>query len=120
MLGEKRFPSFDSSENSRKQHDFRLSKCRKLDGGNDIVFQESHRSLESETTRVPEKFRARLEICSPDSFSVTPVPVNGFRFPEKEDCLGQLNEILSEVRVVVIYIYIYIFFGFSDFCRFSN
>ncbi|CAH8388090.1 unnamed protein product [Eruca vesicaria subsp. sativa] len=96
MIGEKRTPSFhDPSQNSHKQHDFRLSKCRKLDGGNGVVSQESHRSHEV-TATVPEKFRAKLEICSPDSFSVTPVQIQGFRFPEKQDCLRQLNEILSE------------------------
>ncbi|KAL0709157.1 hypothetical protein Bca4012_016135 [Brassica carinata] len=84
MLGEKRKPSFDdSSENPQKiRHDFRLSKCRKLDVENDVVLHDP-----GSTTTVPEKFRARLEICSPDSFSVT---------PEKQDCLRQLNEILSE------------------------
>lgn len=87
MLGEKRKPSFDdySSGNPQKiRHDFRLSKCRKLDVENDVVLHDP-----GSTTTVPEKFRARLEICSPDSFSVT---------PEKQDCLRQLNEILSEVN----------------------
>ncbi|WZZ37922.1 hypothetical protein YC2023_034181 [Brassica napus] len=92
-LGEKRNPSFDdsSSENPQRRHDFRLSKCRKLDGGNGAVSREP-----GSNTSVVEKFRARLEICSPDSFSVTPVQLQGFRFPEKQDCLRQLNEILSE------------------------
>ncbi|KAL0784093.1 hypothetical protein Bca101_000338 [Brassica carinata] len=93
ILGEKRNPSFDdsSSENPQRRHDFRLSKCRKLDGGNGVVSREP-----GSNTSVVEKFRARLEIYSPDSFSVTPVQLQGFRFPEKQDCLRQLNEILSE------------------------
>ncbi|WZY80175.1 hypothetical protein YC2023_026559 [Brassica napus] len=92
-LGEKRNPSVDdsSSQNPQRRHDFRLSKCRKLDGGNDDVSREP-----GSNTSVVEKFRARLEICSPDSFSVTPLQLQGFRFPEKQDCLRQLNEILSE------------------------
>ncbi|KAF2582149.1 hypothetical protein F2Q68_00000223 [Brassica cretica] len=92
-LGERRNPSFDdsSSENPQRRHDFRLSKCRKLDGGNGAVLREP-----GSNTSVVEKFRARLEICSPDSFSVTPVQLQGFRFPERQDCLRQLNEILSE------------------------
>ena len=94
ILGEKRNPSFDdsSSENPQRRHDFRLSKCRKLDGGNGVVSREP-----GSNTSVVEKFRARLEIYSPDSFSVTPVQLQGFRFPEKQDCLRQLNEILYEV-----------------------
>lgn len=99
-FSEKRKTSFDSSENPQRQQDFRLAKCRKLDGGNDVCFQEGYRNYEPErglSTSVPEKFRVRLEICSPDSFSVTPVQLQGFRCPEEQECLRQLREILSEV-----------------------
>ncbi|ESQ40715.1 hypothetical protein EUTSA_v10012481mg [Eutrema salsugineum] len=99
MLGEKRKPSFDSSENPQRQQNFRLAKCRKLDGGNDVGFKEGYRSYEYDPgtiTSVSEKFRVRLEICSPDSFSVTPVQAQGSRYPEKQDCLRILSEILSE------------------------
>ncbi|EFH49584.1 SNF2 domain-containing protein [Arabidopsis lyrata subsp. lyrata] len=98
-FSEKRKTSFDSSENPQRQQDFRLAKCRKLDGGNDVCFQEGYRNYEPErglSTSVPEKFRVRLEICSPDSFSVTPVQLQGFRCPEEQECLRQLREILSE------------------------
>lgn len=100
VLGEKRRPSFDSSENQRRQPDFRLAKCRKLDGGNDAYSQEGHRSYKCDLgsrNSMPEKFRVRLEICSPDSFSVTPVQAQGFRFPEEQGYLRQLSEILHEV-----------------------
>lgn len=100
MLGEKRKPSSDddSSENPhRLPHDFRLSKCRKLDGENDVVYRSRESDPGLTASIPPEKFRARLEICSPDSFTVTPVQAKGFRFPEKQDCLRQLNEILSDV-----------------------
>ncbi|KAL1196782.1 TATA-binding protein-associated factor BTAF1 [Cardamine amara subsp. amara] len=96
---EKRKPSFDSSEHPQQQQNFRLAKCRKLDGGNDVCIQEGYQNYESEPvliTNVPEKFRVRLEICSPDSFSVTPVQLQGFRCPVEQDCLRQLSEILSE------------------------
>ncbi|KAJ4908684.1 DNA annealing helicase and endonuclease ZRANB3 [Raphanus sativus] len=99
MLGEKRKPSSDddSSENPhRLPHDFRLSKCRKLDGENDVVYRSRESDPGLTASIPPEKFRARLEICSPDSFTVTPVQAKGFRFPEKQDCLRQLNEILSD------------------------
>ncbi|XP_010424730.1 PREDICTED: DNA annealing helicase and endonuclease ZRANB3-like [Camelina sativa] len=95
LFGEKRKPSFDSSGNSQRQQDFRLAKCRKLDDGNDVRFQERNRNYESGTS-VPEKFRVRLEICSPDSFSVTPFQLQGFRCPEEQECLRQLREILSD------------------------
>ncbi|XP_010491398.1 PREDICTED: DNA annealing helicase and endonuclease ZRANB3-like [Camelina sativa] len=95
LYGEKRKPSFDSSGNSQRQQDFRLAKCRKLDDGYDVGFQERNRSYESGTS-LPEKFRVRLEICSPDSFSVTPFQLQGFRCPEEQECLRQLREILSD------------------------
>ncbi|CAA7026960.1 unnamed protein product [Microthlaspi erraticum] len=91
MIGEKRKPSFDSTGNQQRRQDFRLAKCQKL--------QEGHRSYKSDLgsrNSMPEKFRVRLEICSPDSFSVTPVQAQGLRFPEEQGCLRQLSEILQE------------------------
>ncbi|XP_019200029.1 PREDICTED: DNA annealing helicase and endonuclease ZRANB3 isoform X3 [Ipomoea nil] len=41
-----------------------------------------------------ERFRVMLEICSPDSFSVTPQPVQGFPYPGEEVCFQKLNELL--------------------------
>lgn len=99
-FGGKRKPSFDSSEHPQQQQDFMLAKCRKLNGDNNVCIQEGYRNYESKpvfSISVPEKFRVRLEICSPDSFSVTPVQLQGFRCPEEQDCLRQLREILSEV-----------------------
>jgi SNF2 family DNA or RNA helicase len=98
-FAEKRKQSFDSSENPQRQQDFRLAKCRKLDGSNDVCPQEGYRNYEPVrvlSTSVPEKFRVRLEICSPDSFSVTPVQLQGFRCPEEQECLRQLRKILSD------------------------
>ncbi|EPS62667.1 hypothetical protein M569_12124, partial [Genlisea aurea] len=45
----------------------------------------------------PEKFIARLEVCSPDSFSVTPVAVEGFVFPGEAACLEKIVGCLSDV-----------------------
>ncbi|QCE13972.1 SWI/SNF-related matrix-associated actin-dependent regulator of chromatin subfamily A-like protein 1 [Vigna unguiculata] len=47
----------------------------------------------------PPKFLARLEICSPDSFSVTPMPLPPFPFPGHHHCLSTLNSILSQVML---------------------
>nr|XP_007157652.1 hypothetical protein PHAVU_002G087300g [Phaseolus vulgaris]ESW29646.1 hypothetical protein PHAVU_002G087300g [Phaseolus vulgaris] len=47
----------------------------------------------------PIKFLARLEICSSDSFSVTPVPLPSFPFPGHQHCLSTLNSILSNVML---------------------
>lgn len=46
----------------------------------------------------PEKFRVRLEICAPDSFSITPVAVDGFPYPGEAECLRRLSDCLSNVR----------------------
>ena len=48
-------------------------------------------------TLLPEKFRVRLEIYSPDSFSVTPLKLRGFDYPGEEECLRRLNDCLSTV-----------------------
>ncbi|XP_027368431.1 DNA annealing helicase and endonuclease ZRANB3 [Abrus precatorius] len=45
----------------------------------------------------PHKFLARLEICSPDSFSITPLPLPAFPFPGHRHCLTALNSILSHL-----------------------
>ncbi|XP_071701949.1 uncharacterized protein [Rutidosis leptorrhynchoides] len=55
---------------------FTLAKCQKLS---------------------PEKFTVRLEISSPDSFSVKPLPVDGFKFPGETACFEKLSEFLPNV-----------------------
>ncbi|XP_075112779.1 uncharacterized protein LOC107811423 [Nicotiana tabacum] len=47
----------------------------------------------------PQKFRARLEICSPDSFSVTPAPLEGFTYPGEQQCMEKLRDCLSCVAL---------------------
>ncbi|KAK7411371.1 hypothetical protein VNO78_02804 [Psophocarpus tetragonolobus] len=47
----------------------------------------------------PPKFLCRLEICSPDSFSVTPLPLPSFPFPGHQHCLNLLNSTLSNVML---------------------
>lgn len=44
------------------------------------------------------KFLARLEICSHDSFTITPLPIPYFAFPSFDVCFGILNNILAQVR----------------------
>ncbi|KAI4329645.1 hypothetical protein MLD38_028010 [Melastoma candidum] len=65
-----------------------LSKCRKLD------LEGTPRVSRGESS---EKFLVRLEICSPDSFSATPVPAQGFVFPREQSALRQLAGWLAEV-----------------------
>ncbi|KAK7304668.1 hypothetical protein VNO77_42553 [Canavalia gladiata] len=45
----------------------------------------------------PHKFIARLEICSPTSFSITPLPLPPFPFPRHHNCLTTLTSTLSHV-----------------------
>ncbi|KAL2340723.1 hypothetical protein Fmac_008663 [Flemingia macrophylla] len=45
----------------------------------------------------PSKFLASLQICSPDSFSVTPLPLPNFPFPGHQHSLATLNSILTHV-----------------------
>ncbi|KAK7852707.1 dna annealing helicase and endonuclease zranb3 [Quercus suber] len=47
--------------------------------------------------RPPDKFRVRLEVCSPDSFSATPEPLRDFAYPGDDQCLQRLTDCLSNV-----------------------
>uniref|UniRef100_A0A803L9E9 DNA annealing helicase and endonuclease ZRANB3 n=1 Tax=Chenopodium quinoa TaxID=63459 RepID=A0A803L9E9_CHEQI len=51
----------------------------------------------NEPVSPPLKFRVRLEICSPDSFSINPSLVQGFRFPGQDDCFQIIEACLSNV-----------------------
>ncbi|OVA00746.1 hypothetical protein BVC80_9083g32 [Macleaya cordata] len=47
-----------------------------------------------------ERFRVRLEICSPDSFSITPEALPGSPYLGETQCLQKLNDVLSFVRTL--------------------
>lgn len=86
----------ESITNRPQQQDqnnpWRLFKCRKLtpELTSTTIFPNSNAHLE-------QKFLVRLEICSPDSFSVTPEALQGFAYPGEEECLRRLNCCLSDV-----------------------
>ncbi|KAI3673372.1 hypothetical protein L6452_39490 [Arctium lappa] len=44
-----------------------------------------------------QNFMVQLEICSPDSFSVKPLRVDGYTFPGEAACFEKLSEYLSNV-----------------------
>ncbi|KAF5187160.1 Pentatricopeptide repeat-containing protein [Thalictrum thalictroides] len=54
------------------------------------------RKISPEPQLLP-KFRVRLEICSPDSFSITPMPLPPFPYPGDAECLRNLSSWLSFV-----------------------
>lgn len=83
-------PSITNSHNQ-----WRLSKCRKLNPQDipSVLKEESSANDEG----YEEKFIVRLEICSPDSFSATPVPAPGFVFPGEEAALRRLEDWLADV-----------------------
>lgn len=75
------------------QDPWKLFKCRKLSSE-----QPSTSSAESVPKALsPENFLVRLEVCSPDSFSVTPEAVQGLAYPGEEECLRGLTNCLSDV-----------------------
>ncbi|RDY04796.1 DNA annealing helicase and endonuclease ZRANB3, partial [Mucuna pruriens] len=75
--------SYREGENKKKKNNpWHLFKCQK--------FPHSPKPQ-------PPKFLARLEICSPDSFSITPLPLSSFPFPDHQHCLSILNSTLSHV-----------------------
>lgn len=88
---------------SEKGENGTLFKCRKL--SSDATITVAKQPLTSEPTgpcQRPEKFRARLEICSPDSFSVTPVAIEGFEFPGEDVCFEKLRDCFLNVRKVKV------------------
>ncbi|XP_059444296.1 LOW QUALITY PROTEIN: uncharacterized protein LOC132176179 [Corylus avellana] len=70
------------------QDPWELFKCRKLSG---------EKRPPADPVPMPEKFRVRLEICSPDSFFAAPEAVQGFMCPGDEECLRRLSDCLSAV-----------------------
>ncbi|CAI9111969.1 OLC1v1012325C1 [Oldenlandia corymbosa var. corymbosa] len=102
----------NSSSNSKPnqfQNDWRHVKCRKLSSEPGIDDSEKPIYPFVNTGSIPkpqlalspppptEKFRARFEICSPDSFSITPEPVPGFAYPGEEACFEKISLWLSDV-----------------------
>ncbi|KAK6128150.1 hypothetical protein DH2020_038103 [Rehmannia glutinosa] len=83
-----------------KNHPWKLFKCRKLSPEATANFSFPKQPIIADSTvtgQKSERFRVRLEICSPDSFSVTPVAVEGFVFPGEGVCFERLSDCLSNV-----------------------
>lgn len=98
--------SSNLQQQQQQQHDpWSLFKCRKLSPDLNPSSTRCIRDPRSEVSRVnpvmenqmPTMFRVRLEICSPDSFSATPVAVQGFTFPGQAECVRRLSDCLATV-----------------------
>ncbi|KAJ6765143.1 DNA ANNEALING HELICASE AND ENDONUCLEASE ZRANB3 [Salix koriyanagi] len=89
-----------NNNNNNTKNPWRLFKCRKLSPGpssitcttNPPLFNRANPDLD---THLPQTFRLRFEICSPDSFSITPEAIKGFPYPGEEKCLYTLKSCLS-------------------------
>ncbi|XP_062116619.1 uncharacterized protein LOC133830616 isoform X4 [Humulus lupulus] len=90
----KRKALIESSNGQQQQNrPSTLAKCPKLS-------HQPHELVRTDpisNTHLPEKFRVRLEVCSPDSFSITPLKLGGFDYPGEEECLRRLADCLSMV-----------------------
>ncbi|XVF11849.1 hypothetical protein REPUB_Repub08aG0062600 [Reevesia pubescens] len=82
-----------------RAHYWRLSKCPKLANDNaHIPNRPQGSNLDPvSNAQLSKKFQARLEICSPDSFSITPETLQGCLYQGDEECLRRLSDILSDV-----------------------
>ncbi|GFZ03537.1 SNF2 domain-containing protein [Actinidia rufa] len=84
-------------------HDvWKLFKCRRISPSTLPVTKhpsdaEPSPIPQTNTPPLPEKFRTRLEICSPDSFFVVPEAIKGFPYPGEAPCLDKLGDCLSNV-----------------------
>ncbi|KAE9467233.1 hypothetical protein C3L33_00884, partial [Rhododendron williamsianum] len=101
----------ESSSTINQQDPWRLFKCRKISTNHHATaiprpkhppssFADPSFPKPQPPAPPPEKFRARLEICSPDSFSVAPDAVEGFAYPGEAACLEKLSDCLSNVVLV--------------------
>ncbi|GAB4860822.1 hypothetical protein Ancab_035984 [Ancistrocladus abbreviatus] len=102
----KRKAFLDQQQEGQLNHCWRLFKCRKFyPEARDSVSSKSiarpsspHNPIIAKPeTPLPKKFRVRLEICSPDSFSVAHEPVQGFSYPGQVECSHMLEDWLSNV-----------------------
>ncbi|KAM7269724.1 hypothetical protein ACFE04_025221 [Oxalis oulophora] len=101
MLPEKRKLDTDSTtkyveKQQFNQESWRLFKCRKMPH-----HLKQHNTADQfdpdSNTLLGNKFRVKLEICSPDSFAVTPEALRRFAYPGEEECLRILNDVLADV-----------------------
>lgn len=91
-------------ESGKESQVWKLFKCRKVSpeataATNASRFPKPQNSSNEALLKphLVEKFRARLEICSPDSFSITPEAVRGFDYPGEAECLKRLEHCLANV-----------------------
>ncbi|TYI35645.1 hypothetical protein ES332_A03G090200v1 [Gossypium tomentosum] len=82
-----------------QSHYWRLAKCPKLANYNAQIPKrhQDSKSMPISSTQLSKKFQARLEICSPDTFSITPETLKGCLYPGDEECLRRLGDVLSDV-----------------------
>ncbi|KAB2038001.1 hypothetical protein ES319_D03G114700v1 [Gossypium barbadense] len=82
-----------------QSHYWRLAKCPKLANDNAQIPKrpQDSKSMPVSSTQLSKKFQARLEICSPDTFSITPKTLKGCLYPGDEECLRRLGDVLSDV-----------------------
>ncbi|PHT47685.1 hypothetical protein CQW23_11893 [Capsicum baccatum] len=83
--------------NNNNNNSWKLFKCRKLSGNVDFHKPPpiNPHPKPFKPTPQQQRFKARLEICSPDSFSVIPVPLQGFTYPGEKNCMEILRDCLS-------------------------
>ncbi|KAK6920937.1 HNH endonuclease [Dillenia turbinata] len=90
------------ANSANRQNSWKLFKCTKVfsEPTTDTkIFNSSSLPLPNPNSQIalPEKFRVKLEICSPDSFSITPEPLRGFGYPGQDECFDRLYCCLSNV-----------------------
>ncbi|KAK8474383.1 hypothetical protein V6N12_033671, partial [Hibiscus sabdariffa] len=85
--------SADFPHQQKLSNYWRIAKCPKLAQENARIPKPSQVS----STQLSKKFQARIEICSPDSFSITPATLPGFLYQGDEECLKRLQNLLSDV-----------------------
>ncbi|KAI5410188.1 hypothetical protein KIW84_055606 [Lathyrus oleraceus] len=92
----KRKAFLESTSQQPQRNPWHLFKCQKISQPQPL---QPKPQLIQPNPQPDIKFLARLEVCSPDSFTITPLPLPNFRFPTFGTCFQILNNILSQVDV---------------------
>ncbi|XP_058788404.1 uncharacterized protein LOC131662604 [Vicia villosa] len=92
--------AFLESSSQPQRNPWHLFKCQKISQPQPIQPKPQSQPVQPNPQPEPDiKFRARLEVCSPDSFTITPLPLPNSRFPTFGTCFQILNNLLSQVDV---------------------
>lgn len=83
---------------ANREDPWKLFKCRKVSAQCAELDKQLPDPLPNPLNHLSVRFQVRLEICSPDSFSITPEALPNSPYPGEAECLEKLSHLLAFVR----------------------